>query len=224
MADIDLSIIAPAHNEQDNIAGLLDDVKAAMADSGVSYEMIIVNDGSTDATADRLAEAMAQHDWLRVFTMTDTPPGKGNGQSAAFHAGLRQTRGELVALMDADRQNDPADLPAMIAKLRETNADMVQGDRSHARKTRSSAGAPVGWADGSARPCWATRFVTPAARFACSSGSWAWRCRCSTAGCIGSSPCIHACSATRWWRCRCITAPARQAKRSTASGTAHCRA
>jgi len=134
MPDIELSIIAPAHNEEDNIAGLLDDVKAAMADADVSYEMIIINDGSTDATADRLATALKQHDWLRVFTMIDTPPGQGNGQSAAFHAGLRQARGELVALMDADRQNDPADLPAMITKLREAGADMVQGDRSHARK------------------------------------------------------------------------------------------
>lgn len=134
MESVELSIIAPAHNEQDNIAGLVEDVAAAMADSGVRYEMIIIDDGSTDATADRLAEAVAQHDFLRTFAMTDTPPDKGNGQSAAFHAGIRQARGGLIALMDADRQNDPADLPSMLTLLRQQNADMVQGDRSHARK------------------------------------------------------------------------------------------
>lgn len=134
MASTELSIIAPAHNEQDNIADLLADVAGAMAGSDIAFEMIIVNDGSTDQTLDRLREAMKQHPFLRVFRMTNTPPGKGNGQSAAFHAGLRQAEGDLIALMDADRQNDPADLPAMINRLRETNADMVQGDRSAARR------------------------------------------------------------------------------------------
>lgn len=66
--------------------------------------------------------------------MTRTPPGKGNGQSAAFHAGFRAARGRLVAVLDADLQNDPADLPAMLKLMRDTDADFVQGDRSHARK------------------------------------------------------------------------------------------
>jgi len=131
---VDLSIIAPAHNEQENVDGLVADVRDAMTPTGIRFEMIVVDDGSTDATADRLRMQAAEHDWLRLFRMLDTPPGRGNGQSAAFHAGLREARGELVALMDADRQNDPADLPAMIEKLHETNADMVQGDRSHDRR------------------------------------------------------------------------------------------
>jgi len=129
-----LSLIAPAHNEQDNIEGLLDDVRRALEPAGFDFEFIVVNDGSTDATAARLHDATATRPWLRVFTMKDTPPGRGNGQSAAFHAGVRQARGQLVAFMDADRQNDPADLPGMIEQLHAENADMVQGDRSANRR------------------------------------------------------------------------------------------
>ena len=131
---VTLSIIAPAHNEQDNIVGLVDDVRQAMADAGISFELIVVNDGSTDQTEARLTEQAASHPWLRAYRMLDTPPGRGHGQSAAFHAGIRQTRGALIALMDADRQNDPAALPRMIQVLREQDADMVHGDRSANRR------------------------------------------------------------------------------------------
>jgi dolichol-phosphate mannosyltransferase len=66
--------------------------------------------------------------------MKRTPPGRGNGQSAAFHAGFRASRGRLIAVLDADLQNDPAELVAMHRFMLETDADMVQGDRSRARK------------------------------------------------------------------------------------------
>jgi glycosyltransferase involved in cell wall biosynthesis len=131
---MDLSLIAPAHNEQDNIAALVADVSAALADSSIRFELIVIDDGSTDSTRARLVEQLASHPFLRVFAMTATPPGKGNGQSAAFHAGVRQAAAPLIALLDADLQNDPADLPAMFKKLHDENADMVQGDRSHARR------------------------------------------------------------------------------------------
>jgi glycosyltransferase involved in cell wall biosynthesis len=131
---VEVSIIAPAHNEQDNVPGLIDDVRQAMADTGITFEMIVVNDGSTDRTESMLLNQAVQHPWLHVYRMLATPHGKGHGQSAAFHAGIRQARSELIALMDADRQNDPADLPKMIAMLREKGADMVHGDRSANRR------------------------------------------------------------------------------------------
>lgn len=134
LENIELSIIAPAHNEQDNVAGLVADVEGAMGGSGIEFEFIVVDDGSTDATRSRLIEAAATRPWMRVFAMQKTPPGRGNGQSAAFHAGIRQARGRLIALIDADRQNDPNDLPAMIRLLDESGADMVQGDRSANRR------------------------------------------------------------------------------------------
>lgn len=138
--DIELSIIAPAHNEQDNVAGLVADVETAMsprngaAGAGIPFEFIVIDDGSTDATRQRLMEHAATRPWMRVFAMQRTPAGRGNGQSAAFHAGIRQARGRLIALIDADRQNDPCDLPAMVQRLRDTGADMVQGDRSANRR------------------------------------------------------------------------------------------
>jgi dolichol-phosphate mannosyltransferase len=66
--------------------------------------------------------------------MTNTPKGSGNGQSAAFHAGFRAAQGHLIATLDADLQNDPADIPKMLELLASTNADFVQGDRSAVRK------------------------------------------------------------------------------------------
>lgn len=131
---IDLSVVAPAHNEEENILPLVDQIDSALSNRAISYEIVIVDDGSTDRTRERLVAAMATRPHLRCVAMTNTPPGKGNGQSAAFHAGFRATRGRLIAVLDADLQNDPADIPAMLDFLRDHAADMVQGDRSHARK------------------------------------------------------------------------------------------
>lgn len=134
VSQVDLSVVAPAHNEQDNVQALVDEVGRACSSLGVPFEFVIVDDGSTDATRQRVMNLMAGRPWLRCIAMTRTPPGKGNGQSAAFFAGFKECRGRLVATLDADLQNDPADLKPMYALLREQNADMVQGDRSHARK------------------------------------------------------------------------------------------
>lgn len=135
-----LTVVAPAHNEEDNVEALVNQV--GFACSGLvgaggdprGFEFIIVDDGSTDATRQRVLELARTRPWLRCIAMSKTPPGKGNGQSAAFHAGFAAARGEWVATLDADLQNDPADIPAMFDLLRKTGADMVQGDRSHARK------------------------------------------------------------------------------------------
>ncbi len=131
---IDLSVVAPAHNEEDNVGPLADEIHAALTPTGLSFEFIVVDDGSTDSTAQKMTELMADRPWLRCVRMVGTPPGKGNGQSAAFHAGFRACRGRLIAVLDADRQNNPADLPEMLRLFESTGADVVQGDRSHARK------------------------------------------------------------------------------------------
>lgn len=135
---VELSVVAPAHNEEANVEPLVNEVGAALQGAGVGvgvgFEFIIVDDGSTDRTRERVKSLMTTRPWLRCIAMNNTPPGKGNGQSAAFHAGFRAARGRLVASLDADLQNDPADLPKMLVRLRETDADMVQGDRSLARR------------------------------------------------------------------------------------------
>lgn len=143
---LDLSIVAPAHNEQDNIGPLVAEVARALAPLGLRWEFVLVDDGSTDGTRRVAQRLMDERPWLRCIAMTGTPPGSGHGQSAAFHAGFRAARGELIATLDADLQNDPADLAPMLELLRRSGADMAQGDRSRARKDSAvrRAGSVVG--------------------------------------------------------------------------------
>ena len=131
---LSLSIVCPAHNEQDNLRQLVAEIVAALGPTGVKFDILIVDDGSTDDTPRILCELMQQHSCLRAIRMKNTPTGRGHGQSAAFHAGFRACCGDLIAVMDADLQNDPSDIPAMLELMRKTAADMVQGDRSHARR------------------------------------------------------------------------------------------
>ncbi|MDX2131166.1 MAG: glycosyltransferase family 2 protein [Planctomycetota bacterium] len=129
-----VSVVAPAHNEEDNVEPLVREIEAAMRAAGEPFEIVLVDDGSTDRTRERILALMPGRPFLRCVAMTRTPPGKGNGQSAAFHAGFRACRAPLIAVLDADLQNDPAEIPAFVRRLRETGADLVQGDRSRARK------------------------------------------------------------------------------------------
>lgn len=131
---IDLTVLAPAHNEEDNVEPLVSQIAAALDPTDLDYEILIIDDGSTDGTRARVEALMGSNPRLRCVAMRDTPPGRGNGQSAAFHAGFRAARGRLVASLDADLQNDPADLPAMLDLMRRTGADLVQGDRSRNRR------------------------------------------------------------------------------------------
>lgn len=131
---IELSVVVAAHNEQDNLPTLVDEIVAALDPTDMEYEIVIVDDGSTDDTPSVLDTLLKNQPRLRAIRMLDTPPGSGHGQSAAFHAGFRASRGALIVPIDGDLQNDPADIPAMIALLGEKNVDLVQGDRSAARK------------------------------------------------------------------------------------------
>jgi len=128
-----LSVVAPAHNEEENIDELVRQVGDALTPIGIEFEFVIVDDGSTDTTKAKITAHQPDRPWVRCVSMTNTPEGSGNGQSAAFHAGFRAARGELIAVLDADLQNDPADIPAMLLLMEESNADFVQGDRSAAR-------------------------------------------------------------------------------------------
>jgi glycosyltransferase involved in cell wall biosynthesis len=129
-----LSIIAPAHDEEANIEGLVGDVEQAMKGLERRFELIVVDDGSNDRTAFVLSQAISGRPWLRGLSLRRTPLGVGNGQSAAFRAGILASRAPLIAMMDADRQNDPEDIPALIERLESEGADLVQGDRSANRR------------------------------------------------------------------------------------------
>jgi len=133
LSNIELTVLAPAHNEEENVDLLIEEVGAAIEPLGIPFEFIIVDDGSTDSTKEKTITQQAARAWVRCVSMTNTPPGSGNGQSAAFHAGFRAAKGRLIATLDADLQNDPADLPAMLKLLESSGADFVQGDRSAIR-------------------------------------------------------------------------------------------
>ncbi|MEM9082475.1 MAG: glycosyltransferase family 2 protein [Planctomycetota bacterium] len=144
IADLLLSVVAPAHNEEGNIDDLIREVEAGARACTEAYggrdgfpegfECIIVDDASTDATADRVRVLMSERPWLRMLMMPKPASGGGNGQSAAFQAGFRAARGVFIAVLDADLQNDPAEFPKMMSLLMEHKADLVQGDRSRNRK------------------------------------------------------------------------------------------
>lgn len=106
-----VSIIVPVRNEADNIAPLIEEITAALGERW-AYEIIYVNDGSTDATGERLAAIMAQRDNLRQLRHA-----KSGGQSAAVRSGVRAARGVIVATLDGDGQNNPAFLPDLIAAV-----------------------------------------------------------------------------------------------------------
>jgi len=124
-----LSIVVPALNEQDNVGPLVEQVDAALRQRGVDVELIVVDDGSTDATRTRLMELRRARPWLTVIARKQS-----RGQSAAMFAGIAAARAPFVATLDADLQNDPADLYEMYRVVSRGEADMVQGDRSHNRR------------------------------------------------------------------------------------------
>ena len=107
------SIVVPVRNEADNIAPLIAEIAAAL-DGRWNYEIIYVNDGSTDATAERLASAMKDRPNLRQIRHATS-----TGQSAAVRSGVRAAHGAIVATLDGDGQNNPAFLPALISALEE---------------------------------------------------------------------------------------------------------
>ena len=125
-----LSLVIPAYNEQENIPTLLTRVGAALSQIGRPFEVILIDDGSTDDTPKLLAEGMKQYPWLRVVRMR-----KNAGQSAAFEAGFEAARGELIATIDADLQNDPEEIPRLIPLLDEQKVDMITGWRKERQDT-----------------------------------------------------------------------------------------
>jgi len=113
-----VSIVVPVRNEAENVAPLIAEIAAAL-DGGWVYEIIYVNDGSTDATAERLAAAMQQRENLRQIRHATS-----SGQSAAVRSGVRAARGAIVATLDGDGQNDPLFLPDLISAI-ENGGDRV---------------------------------------------------------------------------------------------------
>jgi glycosyltransferase involved in cell wall biosynthesis len=120
-----LSVVVPVYNEVENAAPLCADIAQALAALPYPWEVIIVDDGSRDGTARALKKAAADYGpHFRVIELQ-----RNFGQTAAMQAGIDATRGSLIATLDGDLQNDPADIPAMVARLIDADADLVAGWR-----------------------------------------------------------------------------------------------
>jgi glycosyltransferase involved in cell wall biosynthesis len=121
-----LSLVIPAYNEQENVPTLLRRAGAALEHTGRPFEVIVVDDGSTDDTPRLLHEAMRQYPWLRVLRLA-----RNSGQSEAFDAGFKAARGQVIATIDADLQNDPEEIPRLLPLL--NGSDMITGWRQTRR-------------------------------------------------------------------------------------------
>lgn len=119
----EISVVVPMRNEALNVAELYRELTAALSAFGRRYEIIAIDDGSTDETFERLAALQRQDPRLRVIRFR-----RNFGQTAAFSAGFAHARGRYVVTSDGDLQNDPADIPRMIEKL-ESGPDIVAGWR-----------------------------------------------------------------------------------------------
>ncbi len=128
----ELSVVVPIHNEAENIEPLVEEIRTALA--GRAYEIIYVDDGSTDDTLNILLEAAARCPELRVLHHA-----QGCGQSTAIRTGVRAARAPWVATLDGDGQNDPADIPRMLALVEDPNRDptlkLINGHRHERQDT-----------------------------------------------------------------------------------------
>lgn len=127
---MDLTIVIPCFNEQGSLADLLDRLELALRPLELASEVIVVNDGSTDGTTALLRQLAADRPWLKVVNLR-----RNSGQTAALMAGFELARGAVVVAMDADLQNDPADIPALLRKLQE-GYDVVSGWRVRRQDAR----------------------------------------------------------------------------------------
>ena len=122
---MELSIVIPVYNEEENVEPLIQEINAALKPLRKPYEIVVVDDGSRDATFSVLARLHQREPCLRVVRLK-----RNFGQTAAIAAGLAHSEGDIVVLMDGDAQNDPKDIPALLAELKKGN-DLVCGWRAN---------------------------------------------------------------------------------------------
>jgi glycosyltransferase involved in cell wall biosynthesis len=147
---IDLSIVIPIHNEEPNLEALYRELTEAFSGWGKSYELILVDDGSTDKSFAILERLQLADPRLRVIRFR-----RNFGQTAAFSAGFDQARGRMIVTSDGDLQNDPRDIPALVKKLEDEQLDIVCGWRRNRKDAFVSRLVPsflanglISWATG----------------------------------------------------------------------------
>ena len=122
---IDVSVVVPVYNEVESLPHLIEAIASAIQPSGLSYQIICVDDGSKDGSADLLKQLASSRDDLCAVILR-----RNYGQTAAMSAGFDRARGRAIVTLDGDLQNDPADIPLLLAKLDE-GYDLVSGWRKN---------------------------------------------------------------------------------------------
>jgi len=128
----DLSVVFPVYNEEENISLLLGEIAKALDGKGWTYEIIAVDDGSSDRSLEVLRQQREHYPTLRILAFA-----KNSGQTAALDAAWRAATGKYVVSLDADLQNDPADIPRMMETLQQRGVDMIIGVRVNRNDTWS---------------------------------------------------------------------------------------
>jgi glycosyltransferase involved in cell wall biosynthesis len=124
-ARIDVSVVIPVYNEAENLEELVQRVGAALLPTGLSFELILIDDGSSDGSRRMLDMLAAQHEWLRPLALI-----RNYGQSTALQAGFDHARGKRLVTLDGDLQNDPIEIPRLLRILDERpEVDVVSGWR-----------------------------------------------------------------------------------------------
>ncbi|MBI4587031.1 MAG: glycosyltransferase family 2 protein [Planctomycetes bacterium] len=123
-APVKLSLLTPCYNEEENVQPLVEECFAALQKFGVPFEMIAIDDGSTDGTLRRLLALRRERPELRIIHLKER-----RGQSAALLAGFRAACGEFIGTIDADLQNDPADLMVLFGPVERGECDLASGWR-----------------------------------------------------------------------------------------------
>lgn len=128
---MELSVVVPVHNETDNVRPLIEEIVAALGEAS-GYEIVYVDDGSTDDTLAKLLALRQEFPMLRVFRHR-----RCCGQSTALRTGVMQARGEVIATLDGDGQNNPADIPRLLTAWRELggHSALVAGYRKRRQDT-----------------------------------------------------------------------------------------
>ena len=121
---MDYSVVIPLYNERDNLAPLHAELSSVMQSVGRAYEIIFVDDGSTDGSLDALRQIKSADSNVRVIALA-----RNSGQTAALVCGFSRASGDVIIAMDADMQNDPGDIPKLLAKLDE-GYDLASGWRT----------------------------------------------------------------------------------------------
>lgn len=123
MKTLELSVIIPVYNEEESIPILVRELEETLSNLGKSYEIIFVDDGSRDASLEKLLKAQSDNQRIRIISFEENA-----GQTAALDAGFRAARGDLFVTLDADLQNSPGDIPILLEKI--PDYDIVCGWRA----------------------------------------------------------------------------------------------